>query len=90
MFVDLTHSTLHMVAEPRLYSRPLSMYLIKGQFYIGTEKYGLEVFDENLKQIVYNQLAHLGPINGFAPLLNEILVVAADSGLFLFNQQGKA
>ena len=65
------------------------MCLLKGQLYVGTRTNSLQVFDENLKHIGENKLEQLGPIYGVTPLLNETLVVAADSGLFHINQQGK-
>ena len=89
MFVDLACSTLQKIDERRLDISASSMCLLKGQLYIGTETNGLQVFDENLKQIGDIQLAQLGCIYGLTPLLHETLVVAANSGLFHINQQGR-
>ena len=66
------------------------MCLLKGQLYIGTRTNSLLFnFNKNLKHIGENELEQLGPIYGVTPLLNETLVVAADSGLFHINQQGR-
>ena len=65
------------------------MGILKGQLYRGAGQNHLQVFDENLKHIGENKLEQLGCMYGLTPLLNETLVVAADSGLFHINRQGK-
>ena len=87
--MDLASSTLQRVNYRELDLSPLSMCLLKCQLYIGDYKNGLQVFDENLKQIADMQLVQLGCINGLTSLLNEALVIAADSGLVHISRQGK-
>ena len=87
--MNLARSSLKMVEERQLDSKPSSVCILKRQLYIGTAENGLQVFDENLKPIGDNQCIHLGPIYGLTSLLNERVVIAADSGLFHINQQGK-
>ena len=65
------------------------MCLIKGEIYIATKKNSLHVFDEKLNRTRDIQLVQLERIYGVNPLLNETLIVAADSGLFHINQQDK-
>ena len=89
MVVDIACSILQKVDERQLDTSATSMCLLNGQLYIGTGKNGLQVFDENLKHMGENKLEQLGCMYGLTPLLNETLVVAAKSGLFHINQQGK-